>query len=260
MTPAIDVRNAFRIFSSPAGGTAALQGLTLAVEPGEVVVALGPSGSRQDDAASRRGRPRAAERGYCPRARHGFGPAGQPRARGRVPRLATRPPRPALRTRALTRPDLPGDRRALQLRLLGRDAASSRRAADELLERVGLRAHGAARPAELSGGEQQRVAVCAALAHRPQLQLADEPAGELDLATASAVYRLLDEARARTWRLLEALIVSHDSRCRCGSGPAEVWIRDGRVVEEARAGAAAAGSSSRAAGSACRARRWRRAQ
>src|SRR5206468_12497452 len=97
---------------------------------------------------------------------------------------------------------------ALQLRLLGRNASSSGTAADELLERVGLRSRGDARPFELSGGEQQRVAVCAALAHRPQLLLADEPAGELDSETAATVYKLLGElVRERGG---SALIVSHD--------------------------------------------------
>src|SRR5207249_11122939 len=82
---------------------------------------------------------------------------------------------------------------AMQLELSGRDRAGANRAAEELLERVGLRNRADERPTSLSGGEQQRVAVCAAVAHRPRLLLADEPAGELDAESASIVYRLLGE-------------------------------------------------------------------
>ena len=80
--------------------------------------------------------------------------------------------------------------------------------AEELLEQVGLLDRRRARPGELSGGEQQRIAVCAAVAHRPRLLLADEPTGELDAGNARAVYELLGqlarEAGATT------ILVSHD--------------------------------------------------
>src|SRR5205807_801185 len=60
--------------------------------------------------------------------------------------------------------------------------------ADELLAHVGIAHRRDSRPSELSGGEQQRVALCAALAHRPRLFLADEPTGELDHANALLIY------------------------------------------------------------------------
>ena len=69
---------------------------------------------------------------------------------------------------------------ALQLGLRGTPRAERLRRADELLERVGLADKRDRRPTQLSGGEQQRVALCAALAHRPRVFLADEPTGELD--------------------------------------------------------------------------------
>src|SRR5207245_450114 len=70
----------------------------------------------------------------------------------------------------------------LRLGLEGAGRVERGRRADELLERVGLADKGGARPHELSGGEQQRVVVCAAVAHRPRLLFADEPTGELDHA------------------------------------------------------------------------------
>ena len=82
---------------------------------------------------------------------------------------------------------------ALQLDLAGGDASSNRATALRLLERVGLADRAESLPGALSGGEQQRVAVCAALVHRPRLLLADEPAGELDEQSAEIVYRLLGE-------------------------------------------------------------------
>jgi ABC-type lipoprotein export system ATPase subunit len=81
----------------------------------------------------------------------------------------------------------------------------------------------------LSGGEQQRVALCTALAHRPALLLADEPTGELDADTASRVY---DLTRDLTKALgCTAIVVTHDERWQAVADRV-VRIRDGRVTEE----------------------------
>jgi len=95
---------------------------------------------------------------------------------------------------------------------------------------VGLREKADARPAELSGGEQQRIAVCAAVAHRPRLLLADEPTGELDAENAGIVYDLV-AALARESKST-VVIVSHDPTSARIADRA-VSIRDGRVSEEA---------------------------
>ena len=117
----------------------------------------------------------------------------------------------------------------MQLGLRGAAPAERRRRADELLERVGLDGFGDRRPTELSGGEQQRVALCAALAHRPRVLLADEPTGELDAATAVEVYELL--AGLVREHGCTTVLVSHDpSSTRIADRI--VRIRDGRVSEE----------------------------
>ena len=87
----------------------------------------------------------------------------------------------------------------------------SRRAREyalELLETVGISARALHRPAALSGGEQQRVAFCRALANRPKLLLADEPTGNLDPATSDKVFNALLKVVRNTG--LSALIATHN--------------------------------------------------
>jgi len=77
-----------------------------------------------------------------------------------------------------------------------------------LLEKVGVGARADHRPAALSGGEQQRVALCRALANAPRLLLADEPTGNLDPGTSERVFAALMELVRETG--LAALIATHN--------------------------------------------------
>ncbi len=77
-----------------------------------------------------------------------------------------------------------------------------------LLDRVGLQKRYSHRPAELSGGEQQRVAFCRAMANAPSLLLADEPTGNLDPETSETVFSVLMELVRETG--LSALIATHN--------------------------------------------------
>jgi len=77
-----------------------------------------------------------------------------------------------------------------------------------LLQKVGVEARASHRPAALSGGEQQRVAFCRALANKPRLLLADEPTGNLDPATSDQVFDTLIELVRSTG--LAALIATHN--------------------------------------------------
>lgn len=89
---------------------------------------------------------------------------------------------------------------------VGQRAAEAR--AMDLLGRVGVAARAGHRPAALSGGEQQRVAFCRALANAPRLLLADEPTGNLDPATSDQVFGALMELVRETG--LAALIATHN--------------------------------------------------
>jgi len=113
--------------------------------------------------------------------------------------------------------------------LKGTAPAAARRRAGELLELVGLAARARHRPAELSGGEQQRVAIAVALANEPPLLLADEPTGELDAIAADAVF----DAFARINRQLGTtiLVVTHDPDI-AARVDRVIGIRDGRTSYE----------------------------
>jgi putative ABC transport system ATP-binding protein len=94
------------------------------------------------------------------------------------------------------------------LDLDGVPAEQAKARARALLGEVGLADRAAAFPDRLSGGEQQRVAVARALAHRPALVLADEPTGDLDAATGARVLDLLEALAREEGGTL--LVVTHD--------------------------------------------------
>jgi len=90
----------------------------------------------------------------------------------------------------------------------GLNTLTSERRAQELLEWVGLGERAKHRPAELSGGEQQRVAFCRAMANGPKLLLADEPTGNLDPETADRVFEALMHLVRETG--MSAVIATHN--------------------------------------------------
>ena len=202
----VELRDVFCVHRTNEGDAAALQGMNLALGRGEVLSVLGPSG---------------AGKSTILRVVAGL---QQPSA-GIVRVLGRDIGRMPARTRSRLRHELMGflgqnsdaalspDLRmsaavALPLRLRGMPRRESLRRVAQLFEVTALADRADAVPAELSGGERQRFALCAAIAHRPALLLADEPTGELDDASADAIRALVVElARADG---TSVIMVTHD--------------------------------------------------
>ena len=116
---------------------------------------------------------------------------------------------------------------AVPLELAGDAGAAARAAA--LLAEVGLAARAHHYPVQLSGGEQQRVAVARAMARRPALLLADEPTGNLDSATGKQIIELLVGMNRRLGATL--VLVTHDTAL-AAHADRVVTLRDGRIVSD----------------------------
>ena len=110
--------------------------------------------------------------------------------------------------------------------------ADARDRARGLLSDVGLTDRGHHYPSQLSGGEQQRIAIARALANNPPVLLADEPTGNLDTATGRQVIELLVSVGRRQGRTL--VLVTHDAELAALTDEI-VSLRDGRVVDRRRA-------------------------
>jgi putative ABC transport system ATP-binding protein len=114
---------------------------------------------------------------------------------------------------------------SLPLRLNGVSGRKARSEATQLLERLGLPDAVNARPAELSGGEQQRAAIARALIGRPDVVLADEPTGALDSVAAQLVVALMTDASRRGQTIV---MVTHDASV-AGAAHRVVHMADGRL-------------------------------
>jgi putative ABC transport system ATP-binding protein len=219
MTPVLTARSLYRFFHAGDDETLALQGVSLCIEPGELVAVTGPSGSGKStllsclagldepdggtvDVAGERLSRRSEEERARLRARH-IGVLYQ--QLNLVGQLSV------------------ADNVALAQRLGGSEAGGAWR--DELLELTGIAHRARARPAQLSGGELARAGLAVALAVDPEVVLADEPTGELDEDTAA---RVMDLLRGRAERGAAVLLVTHspDIAGRCDR---ELRLRDGRL-------------------------------
>ena len=216
-----------RIYTAEGIEVQALQGLDLVVAPGELTALVGASGSGKStlmnilagldtpsaggvrvaghDLATMSARQRLGYR------RSVVGFIWQQTARNLLPYLT-----------ALQNIELP-------LRLAGTRNSRRRARAGELLDVLGVAHCAPRRPDQMSGGEQQRVAIAVALANSPSVLLADEPTGELDSATAASVFGALQTANSELG--VTVLVVTHDPAV-SSMVRRTIAIRDGRTATE----------------------------
>jgi ABC-type lipoprotein export system ATPase subunit len=216
-----------RIYQAEAIEVQALQGLDLVVEHGELTALVGASGSGKStlvnilagldaptagsvlvdghDLAAMSARQRLAYR------RHTVGFIWQQTSRNLLPYLT-----------AAQNVDLP-------MRLAGSGRKARRARTAELLEALAVGHCARRRPDQMSGGEQQRVAIATAIANKPSLLLADEPTGELDSVTADSVFTALQTANTDLG--VTVLVVTHDPEV-SGKVRRVIAIRDGRTSTE----------------------------
>ena len=225
----ISCRDVFKIYKVADLEVVALRGLELEVERGEVMAIIGASGSGKStllnvlagyDAPSA-GRVYVGDydllnmssKQIVEYRRREVGFVWQQTSRNLFPYL-----------NSLENVELP-------MLLAGTGGRERRDRAEELLNLVGLGDRLSHKPAQLSGGEQQRMAIAVALSNRPALLLADEPTGELDTETGQEILDMLSTVNRELGTTI--IVVTHDPAVSQSVGRA-VAIRDGKTSSEIR--------------------------
>jgi len=206
MNEPLAVTGLARAFAQGGRTIEVLRGVDLSLKPGEIVALVGPSGSGKSTLLQAVG---LLEGGFSGSIRIAGEEAGQLDDNGRT----------RLRREAIgfvyqfhhLLPDFTAEENVVLPQLIrGADPAPALERARSLLDALGLAERCDHRPSQLSGGEQQRVAVARALANRPALVLADEPTGNLDETTAD---RVLDQfLRLVRGEGAAAVVATHNER------------------------------------------------
>ncbi len=226
-TPFIVCDNLVKIYKIAELEVVALQGLDLVINTGEMVGIVGASGSGKSTLMNVLGgldRPSAGrvwvggqdllkltDVGLDHYRRSQVGFVWQQGARNLIPYLTAQ------------------ENIEMPMTLVGRAGRERSQRAKDLLGMVGLVERRKHHLSELSGGEQQRVAIAVALANDPKLLLADEPTGEVDTNTAAVIYKIFQDLNRQLG--LTTLIVSHDPTI-ARHVERVVAIRDGKLASE----------------------------
>jgi len=211
-----------------------LRGVDLTVGAGEIVAVVGASGSGKSTLLHLLGALEGADAGAVEIAGESVAAA---RTAGQLDELRNRRIGFVFQFHHLLKEFSAVENVAMPLRIGGLSRTEAMARATRLLERVGLGARISHRPAELSGGEQQRVAVARALVHRPALLLADEPTGNLDHHTAEDIHDLIVSVIRES--SVAAVLVTHNAAL-AARADRVLTLVDGRLVEPG-AGASPAG-------------------
>ena len=222
--PVLSVRGVTRTYQSAAGPLTVLKGVDLDVRPGEVVGLIGPSGSGKSSLLHAAGLLERPTSGDILIDGRDVGDLPE-RARTHI-RLASIGF--VYQFHHLLAEFDARDNVALPLRIAGVGQAEARARASEVLTALGLGERLTHQPAQMSGGEQQRVAVARALANRPRLLLADEPTGNLDPATSQTVFEALHRLVKDTG--VAALIATHNMEL-AGHMDRVFALKDGHLEE-----------------------------
>jgi lipoprotein-releasing system ATP-binding protein len=202
--PALELRGVVRTYRQAGAPLPVLRGVSLTLRPGEIAALVGPSGSGKSTLLHTAGLLERPE-------------SGEVLLGGRSCGAMSDGQRTEIRRAQLgfvyqfhhLLPEFSAlENVMLPQMIAGVGRAKARARAQELLGLVGLAARADHRPARLSGGEQQRVAIVRALANGPRVLLGDEPTGNLDIHTAEEVMAALLDIVRRTG--LAALIATHN--------------------------------------------------
>jgi putative ABC transport system ATP-binding protein len=226
VTAIIEAKQLGRVYAGTGAPVTALDGVSLAVQPGEFVAIMGPSGCGKSTLLHLLGgldHPTAgevwfegervdglSETAWAVRRRRGIGIVFQ--FFNLIGNLSA------------------ADNVELPALIAGAGAAEARRERERLMAELGISERARAMPAVLSGGEQQRVAIARALINDPRVLLADEPTGNLDTESARDVLALLRGLHERGQTII---LVTHDPRV-AAQADRVLRMRDGRIAAESQ--------------------------
>jgi putative ABC transport system ATP-binding protein len=231
-----NLRKTYRL--SKSNSVQALRGVDVAIEDGEMVAIMGPSGSGKSTLMHVLGLLHRPDPNHGPTPELRFGGTDvADLADHELTRIRATDIGFVFQAFNLVPTLSAAENVALAAEYAGAGRSAAHAAALEALGLVGLTDRAKHRPSELSGGEQQRVAVARALVNRPKLVIGDEPTGNLDSARTAEVLRLIRGLNRD--RGLTFVIVTHDQEVGAACDRI-IRMRDGLVVNDGRAAVAAA--------------------
>lgn len=218
---AVSARDVYRTFQIGDNRIEVLKGVTLDVRQGETLFLVGPSGAGKTSllyTLAGLEKPNEGEVLINGRSLYRLSRSEQARVRNTSMGYVFQS--------FFLLPELTALENVMVPSMIRRKQAKAR--AEELLERVGLGGRTGHLPSELSGGEQQRVAIARSLMNDPAILFADEPTGNLDTSTGGAVMTLLMDLVNERKRTL--VVVTHDQNL-ADVGDRKVTLVDGRIVD-----------------------------